>query len=140
MAFQPTTINPIDLQARVAVGVSIPFNGPGVFNSTYSTKDQLKNNIINYFLTNEDERIFNNKFGGSLRKNLFEQITLNEIDNLKLFVEDSFARYFPSVQVREVKVLGNPDMNIAQISIKYSVPDTNINDTLNLTFENGGTT
>jgi phage baseplate assembly protein W len=140
MAFQSLTINPIDLKPRVAVGVSIPFNGPVAFNSTYTTKDQLKSNIFNFFLTNENERIFNNDFGGNFRKNLFEQITSGEIDNIKLSVEDSFTRYFPSVQVREVKVLGNADQNMIQISIKYSVPDTDISDTIQLNFENGGTT
>jgi phage baseplate assembly protein W len=139
MAFIPTTINPIDLKPKVAVGVSIPFNGPAVFNSTYTTSDQLKSNIINYFLTNENERIFNNNFGGNFRRSLFEQIIIGEIDNIKISVEDSFRRYFPSVNVNEVKVLGTPDSNMVQISIKYSVPGTNISEVLDLNFENSGT-
>ena len=139
MAFSPRTINPIDLKPKVAVGVSIPFNGPAVFNSTYTTADQLKSNIINYFLTNENERIFNNNFGGNFRKNLFEQISIGEIDNIKLSVEDSFRKYFPTVNVNEVKVLGSPDINLIQISIKYSVPGRNISEVLDLNFENSGT-
>ena len=40
-------INPIDLQSNVAIGVSLPFNGEGVFNLTYTTKEQIKSNLLN---------------------------------------------------------------------------------------------
>ena len=39
---------PIDLNKRKAIGFSLPFNGPGVFNPTYTTRDQLKSNLINF--------------------------------------------------------------------------------------------
>ena len=41
----PTTqikrINPLDLQGNIAIGVSLPFNGPVAFKSTYSTQEQM---------------------------------------------------------------------------------------------------
>ena len=52
MAFNIRKIDPIDLQPRKAVGVSLPFSGKAVFNSTFQTKDAIKTNLINYFLTN----------------------------------------------------------------------------------------
>ena len=51
MAFNSRRINPLDLQPRKAIGVSLPFSGKAVFNPTYVTKDAIKNNLINYFLT-----------------------------------------------------------------------------------------
>ena len=46
MAFRVSNIEPIDLQPRVAIGISLPFNGSTGFNSTYTTADQLKTNIL----------------------------------------------------------------------------------------------
>ena len=37
-------INPLDISDR-AVWVSLPFNAEAVFNSTYTTKEQLKSNL-----------------------------------------------------------------------------------------------
>ena len=42
-------IFPIDRKPSIAVGVSIPFNAPAVFNSTYTTQDAVRNNLINFF-------------------------------------------------------------------------------------------
>ena len=83
MAFGAQKIFPIDTKPGTAVGVSLNFNNPGVFQSTYLTKDAIKNNLINYFLTNQTERYLNPNFGGNLRKYLFEQINSNTTDFLK---------------------------------------------------------
>ena len=55
---QTTRVNPLDLQKNIAIGVSLPFDGPsGPFNKTYSTADQIKSNLINLLLTNKGERL-----------------------------------------------------------------------------------
>jgi hypothetical protein len=64
MPFSPQQIAPIDFDASVAVGVNLPFSGPAVFISNYQTKDAIKNNLINFFLTNPGERVLNPTFGG----------------------------------------------------------------------------
>ena len=70
---QTIQVNPLDLQKNIAIGVSLPYNGPaGPFNSTYSTKDQVKSNLINLLLTVPGERIMNPDFGCRLREVLFE--------------------------------------------------------------------
>jgi len=46
---QTIRVNPLDLQKNIAIGVSLPFNKP--FTSTYTTKDQIKSNLINLLLT-----------------------------------------------------------------------------------------
>ncbi len=53
MAFGAKKIAPIDLKPSVGVGVGLPFNAPGVFRTTYTTKEATKNNLINFFLTNQ---------------------------------------------------------------------------------------
>ena len=74
MAFEAKKINPLDRQPRKAIGVSLPFTGLGVFNSTFATKDAIKNNLINFFLTGKGERFLNPTFGTGLRNLLFENI------------------------------------------------------------------
>ena len=51
MPFNPQTINPVDLNPNVAVGVNLPFSGPAVFTQNYLTGQAIKNNIINYFFS-----------------------------------------------------------------------------------------
>ena len=50
MAFGAKKIFVIDTQPGTAVGLSLPFNAPATFTSTYTTQDAIRNNLINYFL------------------------------------------------------------------------------------------
>ena len=50
---QTIRVNPLDLQKNIVIGVSLPFNAKGVFNKTYSTKEQIKSNLINLLLTDK---------------------------------------------------------------------------------------
>ena len=43
-------IDPLDLNPSTGVGVALPFNGPGVFNTNYTTQNQTKSNLINLVL------------------------------------------------------------------------------------------
>jgi hypothetical protein len=60
--------NPINLNKNITIGISLPFNAPSAFRSTYSFKDQLKYNLVNLLLTNKGERIFNPNFGTDIIK------------------------------------------------------------------------
>ena len=131
MAYEIKNIDPLDLK-KVGIGVSIPFNGPGVFNTTYTTQDQLKSNIINYLLTNVNERMMNPNFGGNLRGLLFEQITDGNLQEAKLAIEQTLEREFKNVEIKELKLLGSPDQNKIYFSIKYSIPNSNINDEISI--------
>lgn len=133
MAFNPQQINPIDLNPNVAVGVNLPFSGPGVFTPNYLTSQAIKNNIINYFLTNPGEIIMNPEFGGGLRDYIFEQIAEDTLDFLKQDVEQKLEKYFPSVIINSLDVLRNDDDNSVIVQLKYSVANSNIND--NITFQ-----
>ena len=105
MAFNPQQIFPIDLNPNKAVGVNLPFNGPAVFKSNYLTKDAIKNNLINFFLTNPGERYMNPSFGAGLRNFIFEQIVENNLDGLKENIEFQLQNYFPNVNINELNIL-----------------------------------
>ena len=133
MAFNPQQIDPIDLNPNVAVGVNLPFSGPGVFTPNYLTSQAIKNNIINFFLTNPGEIIMNPTFGGGLRNYIFDQIAENTLDFLKQDVEQKLEKYFPAVIVDSLDVLRNDDDNSVIVQLKYSIEYSNIND--NITFQ-----
>lgn len=126
---------PIDSQTAKAVGVSIPFTGNAVFNSTYTTKDQIKSNLINYFLTNRGERVYNPQFGGNLRNFIFEQVSNHSIDFLKKQIQDDISQYFPQVKVIKIEINQDLNTNNLHISLTYNVIAFGIEDELNLTFQ-----
>ena len=135
MAFGAKKIFPIDTKPSVAVGVSIPFNGDAVFNSTYTTKDAIRNNLINFFLTNPGERYLNVLFGGGLRAFIFEQITEGNLDFLKEDIQAKLALYFPSVVVSSLEVTSAQDQNQVFVSLYYNIKDTGITDQIEIAFE-----
>jgi phage baseplate assembly protein W len=133
MPFNPQQINVVDLNPNVAVGVNLPFSGPGVFTSTFTTAQALKNNIINYFLTNPGELPLNPTFGGGLRNFIFEQIAEGTLNGLKENVKSKLEVYFPSVTIDSLDVLREDEQNTLTIQLKYSIAGSNISD--NITFQ-----
>jgi phage baseplate assembly protein W len=132
MAVRIPNQHPLDINQRVAVGVSIPFNAPAVFNSTYTTLDQIKSNIINYILTNTGERILNPTFGANLRAQLFEQITPNTLSALEIKLTNDIKKYFPSVRIDQLTLSPIYEENAIQLVIVYSVLN-NATETITIT-------
>jgi len=135
MAFEAKKINPLDLQPRKAIGVSLPFTGLGVFNSTFATKDAIKNNLINFFLTGKGERFLNPAFGTGLRNLLFENISKQNLDAIDGEVKESLRNYFPQVIPININTQGEPDKNSVTFSMRYQIQDTGIEDTVAINFE-----
>jgi phage baseplate assembly protein W len=119
---QTTRVNPLDLQKNIAIGVSLPFNGPsGPFNKTYSTKEQIKSNLINLLLTNKGERVFNPEFGADIRRVLFEGITEDTSVLIQNLITTNVNYFIPEVNVVDVEVEPNEDNNSYNITLKYSL-------------------
>ena len=132
MAFNPQLINPIDLNPNLAVGVNIPFSGPSVFTPNYLTSQAIKNNLINYFLTNPGERPLNPTFGGGLRAFLFEQITENNLNFLREDLNQKLQIFFSNIEVKDLIISGQEDTNQITVTLKYNVLNTSITDTLEI--------
>ena len=135
MAFNVQQINPLDLQPRKAVGVSLPFSSPSVFNLTYTTKDALKSNLINFFLTEKGERFLNPTFGAGLRALLFEQMTVDTKEEVNYTVRTGINTWFPNVIVDNLVIETSPDTHTVTVLMNYSVSQTNIQDQLVINFE-----
>jgi phage baseplate assembly protein W len=135
MAFNVEKINPLDLQPRKAVGVSLPFSSKSVFTSTYTTQDALKSNLINFLLTNKGERYLNPTFGANLRSLLFEQMVTDVVDEIDSTIRTGIQTWFNNVTVDTLTVTEDPDSNTIIIYMKYSVDFTNIEDELLINFQ-----
>ena len=118
---QTIRVNPLDLQGNIAIGVSLPFNGPaGPFNSTYSTKDQTKSNLINLLLTTPGERIMNPEFGCNLRRTIFEGINEDLTELIQNIIFDSVSIFLPEVELTEVLVdISTPDSYTVSVTVRY---------------------
>ena len=134
MAFNARKIYPIDTKPSTAVGIDIPFNGNAVFNSTYLTKDAIKANLINYFLTNQNERYLNNGFGANLKAFIFEQINNDNTSFLKQDIQTKISQYFSNINLVDLTINQYPDTNAIGIILIYNIPNTNISDKLEITF------
>lgn len=127
MAFGVKQIYPIDKQTNVAIGISIPLQGPTGFNSTYLTKDAVRNNLLNFLLTEQGERYLNPSLGGGLRQYIFSQIDSGDLSNLKEDLQARISMTFPNVEIRSLDVyraVVNGSENTIQLELKYSIAHT----------------
>ena len=126
MAYRIENNNPLDLDYKLSVGVSVPFVGSiisgsdAVFNSTFTTTEQLKSDIINYMLTNKGERVLNPNYGSDLRRFVFQNITGINLNNLKSQIIDGLKSNIPQITVNNVIITPDHDINSVNIIIDYS--------------------
>jgi len=136
MAFGEQRIFPNDLRPAVGIGINIPFSAEGVFSPNFNTQTAIKNNLINYFLTNPGERPGNPTFGAGLRKFIFTQIDSEDLGFMKQDIQQKIAANFPNVIVQSLEIgREQQDENKVIIKLTYSVSQTNISDDLQLSFE-----
>jgi phage baseplate assembly protein W len=132
-----TRVDPRDLQRNTAIGVRLPFNAPGVFYSTFSTKDQLKYNLINLILTSQGERIDNPNFGTTLRAQLFNPMTEASFGDIEESIRDSVQLYIPEILINNVEFIQEPNnvSNSLTIKIIYQILISGQTDTVTVNFE-----
>lgn len=118
--------------AKKALGLKIPFKlgQDGYFETNSDTISQVSSNIQNLLLTRPGERRFNNSFGSSLYKFLFEQ---NDFEASKAMLIDiiqkDLDRFMDGILVTDVKVqlvpseTVNNDNNKIFISVVFSYKD-----------------
>jgi hypothetical protein len=118
---QTTQVNPLDLQGNIAIGVSLPFNGPTAFNSTYSTRDQIKSNLVNLLLTNKGERVMNPEFGADLKTVLFEGIVEDSLAEIKYLIDTNVNIFVPQVTITNMQTIKDEDHNTISVTIQYLI-------------------
>jgi phage baseplate assembly protein W len=135
MAYGFKNISPLDLKPSTAIGVALPFDGENVFTSVYTTKEQIKYNIMNFLLTNPGERVFNPTFGAGIRSSLFEQITSDSLDQIEMSIRAQVEANFPQIRVVSLNVIGDPDYNSVNVKFSYRLLQSNETDAVTLTIQ-----
>ena len=131
-------IDILDTKPSTGVGIKIPFDGATGVNTTFTTKDAIKSNLLNFLLTGKRERVLNPGFGSGLRELMFQPLT----DTLRAQMEDlvlsGVNQFFPNVRINSLNVDLNPDNSKTILNINYSVINTNIDDDIQINVNNGG--
>ena len=132
-------ISPLDLKEndKVAIGVTLPFNGSAVFNQSFTTKEQVKSNLINLMLTSPGERLMNPNFGIGIRDLIFENVIDQE--SLRNRIIDSALEYIPEVEILNVNVqrvseTTSPEVHQLRLTIGYALVANDQQDAIQLNF------
>lgn len=111
---------PQDIGQPRGIGINVLYNnGTNVFNTTTTTKEQVKSNLINFILTDKGERFFNPLFGGNLRASLFQPDS--DFDNIASKLESEIYNYVPNINIRSINLNKQSDLNTVNIVINYSI-------------------
>ena len=127
-------IDPRDLDNNKAIGVSIPFNGGGVFKSTFSTKDQIKSNLINLLLTYKGERVLNPQFGADLPRLLFEPINNETLLKIENQIVTSVSTYIPEITITNIEITPDTDKNTIYVNVIYQLKLSGTTDNIIIDF------
>ena len=112
-------IDPLDLTPSTGVGVSLPFNGPGVFKTNYTTKDQTKSNLINLVLTEPGERVNKPSFGVGLNSLLFEQSISREGLLEKIQTAVSQDERLSRITISNINIDQDINTNTVKVTVEY---------------------
>lgn len=159
MAYNVRKIQPADLEGRKIIGVKLPFGGnysstyenglslekerrrlwrkksrEVVFVPTYQTKDAIRSNLMNYFMTAKGERYFNLSFGNELLKSLFEHDTPERRQIILDQTRRDLQVWFPRVNVLQLELNAIYE-NALQLYLRYSIKEANTIDELTINIE-----
>ena len=113
-----------------SIGISVLFQTPQVFNSTFTTQDQTKNQLINFILTDPGERFFNPNFGSGIRAVLFQQDT--DFEGLEVTLAEKIENFVQNIKVNNINIVEG-ESNQINMLINYSI--NNIQDTLTINLD-----
>ena len=124
------SVNPLDLNKNVAIGVVFPLMNGGNFQQSFTVKEQVKSNIINVLLTKQGERVNQPDFGVGLKNILFENgIDEEEIEER---INEQIQTYIPEVSIDNVLVDTDVDRHIIFITLVYSFLLDNSQDSIQI--------
>ena len=123
---------PLPNSRSAALGFSFPLSGRAVFNPTYTTKDAVKTNLINWLLTNPGERVFKPNFGANLRSFIAEGINDGTTSALEQRITDGITTNFPSIEVLSMNFDNQTDRNTMNFTLNYEVRNIGVEDEIKI--------
>lgn len=89
--------------------------------SKITNENAVKRSIKNIILTNKNERLFNNKFGGNITSLLFEQMSPSTSDSLKHAINDAIITNEPRAKVSNIEVIADEHTQTYRVNIYFMV-------------------
>ena len=123
--------NPLDINQNVTIGVAFPLDETNMFTGTPTTKEQVKNNLLNLLLTKKGERINHPSFGIGLQDHLFEQ----SIDNNSVYeqIHAQIQIYIPEITLVDANIDYDADNHTLTIKITYQFNLDRTKDAISIT-------
>ena len=123
-----------------AIGITLPIQlgNTGYFQQSFDSLTQIKSNFINLILTRKGERVHQPEFGCGIHDYLFEQLTPENINNIRNSVVLAVEKWMPFLELVGLDVMADSDIinsNTIRLYVMYQLRrNPNIRDTIILTF------
>jgi phage baseplate assembly protein W len=122
------SINPIDSNRDVAVGILLPFGtDKGLFKQSYTTEQQAISNLKSLLLTRKGERYFQPDFGTDIYSILFEQMTPQTQSDLRESLQSDIEFWLPYIIIDNIDVVVDNLRNRINIKLNVRVSETGAN-------------
>ena len=123
---------PLPNSGSAALGFSLPMSGRAVFNPTYTTREVVKTNLLNWLLTNRGERVFRPNFGADLRALIWEGINDGTTSALENRIRDNITLNFPTIEIKKINFDNQADRNTISFILDYEVRNIGVEDQINI--------
>tara|TARA_R110000824_G_scaffold57820_2_gene157086 strand:+ start:29447 stop:29827 length:381 start_codon:yes stop_codon:yes gene_type:complete len=105
----------------------LPLNSDGIdgpYILTNSFNENARQNIKMIILTEQGEKLTDIEFGCGLRRFLFEQETMVDVDEVTEQIEEQITLYAPYIQISDIQVVF-PQEYALGVKIDYVIVPTN---------------
>ena len=110
-----------DRDANTFVGIDLPFRKStgveGYFASTTTTLAAVRTDIKNLLVTRQGERLMQPTLGMKLNRFLFEQITPEKVEEMKMSIFESFKQWLPYVIIRNLYIEEEETTGLANVLV-----------------------
>ena len=135
MAQIVNNVFPTPDSGSVALGFSLPMSGKAVFNPTFTTKEVIKTNLLNWLLTNRGERVMRPLFGANLRDFIGEGINDGTNSAITTRIKDNVTLQFPEITIQNINFDNQPDRNTINLFINYIISNIGVEDEINIAIQ-----
>jgi len=135
MAQIVSNVFPTVSSGSAALGFSLPLSGRAVFNPTFTTKEVIRTNLINWLLTNKGERVMKPLFGANLRDFIGEGINDGTNSAITTRIKDNVTLQFPEITIQNINFDNQPDRNTINLFINYIISNIGVEDEINIAIQ-----
>jgi len=126
---------PTQESGSAALGFSFPLSGNAVFNPTYTAKEVIRTNLLNWLLTNKGERVMRPTFGANLRDFIGEGINAGTDKAIEERIKNNISIEFPQIQVKSVNFNNQADNNTINLFVNYLIRNIGAEDQINIAIQ-----